>query len=304
MQHKAAITLTVALSTFSAAAVTIDRRIVGGENAKDGEFPSVVSITGTNGICGGTLLDSTTVLTAAHCLKGTVSVRAGSLKHNAGGVEAKVANRTAHPEYRLNDGDNTKPFANNDIGIIKLASPIEESDKISYATLASDGSDPVVGSMATVAGWGLQEPDYTFLSYDAVENLAKVTMPIHAREVCDQLDPDVKGRDTVVCVGGNGKSACRYDSGGGLIDQKTGQVVGVASWALRDEKFLLCDQAPMIYTRVGSYMSFIKQHLEDAAAAARLDLAPAMTTATPDQGLRAKEDELCSRGQVEQVRHS
>lgn len=79
MAQKIAITLALVLSAFSASAATIDRRIIGGEDAKDGEFPFVVSITGTNGICGGALLDSTTVLTAAHCLKGTVSVRAGSL---------------------------------------------------------------------------------------------------------------------------------------------------------------------------------------------------------------------------------
>lgn len=79
MVSKAAITLAAVLSAFSATAASIDRRIVGGEDAKDGEFPFVVSITGTNGICGGALLDSTTVLTAASCLRGTVSVRAGSL---------------------------------------------------------------------------------------------------------------------------------------------------------------------------------------------------------------------------------
>ncbi len=79
MLLQAAITLTVALSAVSAAAASLDKRIVGGEDAKDGEFPFLVSITGTKGICGGTLLDGTTVLTAAHCIWGTVSVRAGSL---------------------------------------------------------------------------------------------------------------------------------------------------------------------------------------------------------------------------------
>lgn len=79
MVRKATIALTVVLSAFSAAAATIDRRVVGGEDAKDGEFPFLVSITGTNGICGGALLDNTTVLTAGHCLGGTVAVRAGSL---------------------------------------------------------------------------------------------------------------------------------------------------------------------------------------------------------------------------------
>ncbi|KAM3531937.1 hypothetical protein MY4038_004286 [Beauveria bassiana] len=290
MQSKAAISLTFALSAFSAAAVTIDRRIVGGEDAKDGEFPSVVSITGSKGICGGTLLDSTTVLTAAHCLAGTVSVRAGSLRHDSGGVETKVANRTSHPEYLLSEYDNTKPYANHDIGIIKLASPIKKSDKIDYASLPADGSDAMVGSMGTVAGWGVQEADWTFAGDVAEENLAKVTLPVHAREVCDKLEPSVKGRDTVLCIGGNGKSACRYSSGGGFFDDTTSQVVGVASWVIVDKERLMCHNAPMIYTRVDSYVSFIKQHLEGADAAANPDPAPApaQNTTTPDQGPRAK----------------
>ncbi|OAA37904.1 Trypsin- protease [Metarhizium rileyi] len=214
-----ALTLTAALLAFSATAATIDKRIVGGEDAKDGEFPFVVSIDGTNGICGGTLLDSTTVLTAGHCVKESVTVRAGSLRHDGGGVEARVASRTAHPEYRLNKWEPTLPYANNDIAIIKLETPIEKSDKIGYATLAANGSDPVVDSMAIIAGWGKQKPDVQPRG-DAAELLAKVTIPIHARELCTKLDKDVGNRETLVCAGGNGKNACRYDSGGPLIDER------------------------------------------------------------------------------------
>lgn len=58
--------------------------IVGGVPATAGEFPFIVSLQ-TNGahFCGGSLLDSTTVLTAAHCAEGQtttgLTVRAGSL---------------------------------------------------------------------------------------------------------------------------------------------------------------------------------------------------------------------------------
>jgi trypsin len=181
MVVKLAIILTTAVfSALSASAATIDRRIVGGEAVNDGEIPFIVSILGKYGICGGALLDSTTVLTAAHCLEGTVSVRAGSLvitsplnyssrpsilkvplsanltttqQHRTGGTQAKIASRKAHPEYSLNSADKTKPYANNDIGIIKLSTPIERNERIAYATLTADSSDPPVSSMAVVAGW-------------------------------------------------------------------------------------------------------------------------------------------------------
>lgn len=83
MIRQALITLAVTLTAVSAAAVAVDKRIIGGEEAKDGDFPFIVSIgssaEGLSGhICGGTLLDNTTVLTAAHCLKGANYVRAGT----------------------------------------------------------------------------------------------------------------------------------------------------------------------------------------------------------------------------------
>jgi secreted trypsin-like serine protease len=65
-------------------------RIIGGVPARAGEFPSMVSVqlNYRGHICGGALLDSTTVLTAAHCpgairmygyTASNMAVRAGSL---------------------------------------------------------------------------------------------------------------------------------------------------------------------------------------------------------------------------------
>lgn len=41
----------------------------------------------------------------------------------------------------------------NDIAILKLVTPIKESDKINYATLLENGSDPVVNSTVIAVGW-------------------------------------------------------------------------------------------------------------------------------------------------------
>ena len=42
--------------------------IVGGENAAKGEFPYYATPTGENGICGGALIATNIILTAAHCM--------------------------------------------------------------------------------------------------------------------------------------------------------------------------------------------------------------------------------------------
>lgn len=87
MVQKITTALAVAFSATLVTATAIDRRIVGGEDAEEGQFPSLVRVypmvptrlDGTSRkFCGGTLIDSTTVLTAAHCfgLREAVACRA------------------------------------------------------------------------------------------------------------------------------------------------------------------------------------------------------------------------------------
>ena len=86
MTTKVAIALALAMSAVQPATALPaqgGKFIVGGEEAKAGDFPFIVSIliNGTHD-CGGTLLNANTVLTAAHCSKGHIAgrqVRAGSL---------------------------------------------------------------------------------------------------------------------------------------------------------------------------------------------------------------------------------
>jgi secreted trypsin-like serine protease len=59
-------------------------QIVGGVAASQGDFPFIVSMQKSGShICGGSLLNANTVLTAAHCAEGqsasSIKVRAGSL---------------------------------------------------------------------------------------------------------------------------------------------------------------------------------------------------------------------------------
>ncbi|KAM3521726.1 hypothetical protein MY4038_008929 [Beauveria bassiana] len=254
MVRKASITLVVAFSAALATAAAINKRIRGGEEAQEGEFPFVVRLHYENPIvlCAGSLLDSTTVLTAAHCLEGkgdgVLSVRAGSLVstpsfHNItrlrrwllgrlskdyGGVVAEVESVRKHPDWTQIDHQN-------DIAILKLSSPIEESETIGYAKLPPGGSNPVNGSTAVAAGWGDN-------GCGPADRLRKVGQ--HIRDITDcvkvlpTLFPDGK-----VCASGAGDTAAG-DSGGPLIDEETGQVIGITSfWHF--------------YTKVSSYRAFI-----------------------------------------------
>ncbi|KID81639.1 Trypsin- protease [Metarhizium guizhouense ARSEF 977] len=232
-----------AISVVSSAATTIDKRVIGGEDAKDGEFPFIVSLSGRGGQCSGSLLDSTTVLTAAHCLEGQFTSN-----RRMGGVIADIASAKEHPSY-------IKGHGIHDIAILKLSTPIERNETIGidYAVLPANGSDPAPNSNAITAGWGVQgngDPDRN----QAVDKLAKVVIPVRARQDCRwRFNPPEAHPDTI-CAGANGKDACLGDSGGPLIDQATGQLIGLVSRGK-------CTNPPTVYTRVGSYIPWIKDHL-------------------------------------------
>ncbi|KAH0601173.1 hypothetical protein MHUMG1_00045 [Metarhizium humberi] len=246
MVPKAAILLAAAFSAISAAAATIDRRIVGGEVAQDGEFTFIVNIYDEEGLqhCGGSLLDSKTVLTAGHCVVHSAFVKAGTLNVQMGGVDAKVASYKFHQKYIPSP---IYPF--NDIGIIKLATPIVNSSTISYAVLPESNSVPPVDSTAVAVG-------------------CKITIPILSPQYCVDHDPEgrsvhsITGQDTV-CAGESGKTLCYGDSGGPLIDQQTGTLIGVASKVLQDAKENYCGEST-VFTRVSSFIPFITENLEPA----------------------------------------
>ncbi|KJZ74975.1 hypothetical protein HIM_05706 [Hirsutella minnesotensis 3608] len=251
--------------TVPAAAATIGKRITGGSDALPGDFPFIVSITNTdkgNHDCGGSLLDSSTVLTAAHCVPkknnpGILIVKAG-LDRTKPEVEARVQSYKTHPQYN----PQYKPevgYYSDDIAVLKLSTPIEKSETISYAMLPPNGSDPLGGSSAITAGWGSQ-----FDGGNYAEKLRKASMPVKERKVC--VDVDIlhyaENMTNVVCAGGNGQNVCHTDSGGPLVDEKTGQLIGVTSWVIPDENQNRClGQMPSVFTRVGSYIPFITENM-------------------------------------------
>lgn len=61
-----------------------------------------------------------------------------------------------------------------------------------------------------------------------------------------------------VCAGGDGKDTCKGDSGGPLIDQETGHIIGITS---RSSWPCGCGRHPGLYGRVSSYIDFIQKNL-------------------------------------------
>jgi len=220
-------------------------RIVGGNEAGCNEWPWQVGLLSRNGweinsdpICGGALVNSRHIVTAAHCTHGKtvadIAVTIGDHNITATAMEpeqtwAGVEKIIEHFGY---DGN-----VLNDIAILRLAQEVDLSlfspVCIPPATVAS--SEEFAGQNATAVGWGALE----YGTGDYPESLQELQdlLPIVAKADCvdDQFIYEDDLHPGMFCAGGPGLGidTCQGDSGGPLTRQtSTGryELVGAVSW--------------------------------------------------------------------------
>ena len=136
-------------------------KIVGGEQAGTDTWGWAVSLrSGNNHICGGSLISSTLVLTAAHCV---TSVRTlSSLSINVGSKYLSIIRqqRSISKVY-IHQNYDSSTFIN-DIAILRLSSAIDLNDR-SIAVIClpppTNIEYPPAGTTVVAIGWGVLSSD-------------------------------------------------------------------------------------------------------------------------------------------------
>ncbi|XP_023388419.1 chymotrypsin-C [Pteropus vampyrus] len=189
----------------------LSARVVGGDNARPHSWPWQISLQYLKNdtwrhTCGGTLIASNYVLTAAHCISNTLTYRVALGKNNLavadeeGSLYVGVDTIFVHEKWNsflLRHG--------NDIALIKLAESVELSDTIQVACLPAEGSLLPQNYSCYVTGWGL-----LWTNGPIADELQQGLQPVVDHSTCTQWDWwGALVRNTMVCAGGDGViSAC------------------------------------------------------------------------------------------------
>merc|ERR1712037_278422 len=224
-------------------------RIVGGQDTEEHEYPWQVGLVSRNGRspwCGGTLISSSHVLTAAHCTAGSSasSIRVILGEHNIADSDINrvdVAEIINHPNYNSATTDN-------DYAILRLASPVTFTDEVSPACLPADLSATFAGVLATVTGWG------TLSSGGSQPTvLQEVDVTVTTNIECNNAYGSIT--NNMVCAADSGKDSCQGDSGGPMIASENGRqaLIGVVSWG----RGCAFEGFPGVYARVTEKMDWI-----------------------------------------------
>lgn len=189
------------------------------------ELPSKKSIA-----CGGAILDSTHVLTAAHCtydpetsarlaassfvlVAGIAPMTAEEIKNNSATQARFIASVRVHPSFQYSLGAG----ASDDVAVLQLAKPLSFDATVQPIALPPVGESLVEGAGLTLTGFGEQQQ-----GVEANHNLYSLSMATGFSGKCGgEVDA------VFVCASSQAGSGCSGDSGGALTSGPPATVIGV-----------------------------------------------------------------------------
>jgi len=237
-------------------------RIINGDDTDNiNEYPWMASLQlNSNHHCGGSLLNSRWVVSAAHCTQGSPSAYKVILGDHNRAVTNEAVHLTIGVDKIINH-PNYVDFRFFDISLLKLSSNVDfmKYPHIRPICLPPIPSKTYAGVKATIAGWGrteagspniLQEADVSVTSNDECKRRYAIN-------------------DSHICSKFVSKSTCNGDSGGPLVTT-TGdgvspgqnyELIGLVSYGTR-----FCPPGSLnAYTRITSYLSWINSQISEGS---------------------------------------
>ncbi|KAH9502984.1 Transmembrane protease serine 9 [Bulinus truncatus] len=226
-------------------------KIIGGQPAEECEFPWVAGVSIDNTFCGGTIIDSRHIVTAAHCVRdrytrevvspNRVTVRVGSsyLSNTRSYYVQTVVIEPRHVSV-INDYD---------VAVLTLIESLVFTNCTAPICLPSVGEDARNTSYCIAAGWGVTDVNIIALS----RSLMKVVLPIVDNSLCESSYGTQYINDLKLCAGDyyyGGVDSCQGDSGGPLMCYDNGRYVlhGIVSFG----SVCARPRFPGVYTKVAN----------------------------------------------------
>lgn len=145
--------------------------------------------------CGAIIVNTDTILTAAHCIFGRehlpYQIRAGSDMKSQGGQIVNVTKFFLHPDYQHSG-------FYNDIAVMRLAEKLRFSPKVQAIQIAPRGYRVPNNAPLLVSGWGTLE-----FRGSSPERLQKVFVPAVSNEDCAKAYSNI--RPHKICAGIEGR---------------------------------------------------------------------------------------------------
>uniref|UniRef100_A0A671LDZ6 Peptidase S1 domain-containing protein n=1 Tax=Sinocyclocheilus anshuiensis TaxID=1608454 RepID=A0A671LDZ6_9TELE len=224
----------------------LNTRIVGGVDASEGSWPWQVSLHSSNfggNFCGGSLINSEWVLTAAHRLPG---ISASSLLVYLGKRIQNVSSVIVHLSYNSQSSDN-------DIALLRLSSAVTFNEYIRPVCLAGLNSSFPSGTSSWVTGWGNIQSG---VSLPSPGILQETMVPVVANDQCNTLLGSGSVTCNMMCAGfmEGGRDTWGFWACPMVSKQCSVWVQsGITSWAYGCAE----PNAPGVYTCVSQYQSWI-----------------------------------------------
>nr|ABV21979.1 complement component factor I [Ginglymostoma cirratum] len=235
------------------------KRLVGGEEALQGQFPWQIAVyDGTRLNCGGVFIGGCWILTAAHCLRlyhmSDYVVRIA--KYNKRDV---AVNEEILPvEKIIIHHDYVPKTYQNDIALIKVVHVFSEKECIPLShdvlPVCVPWSEYLFRPKKTcvISGWGYASGDRVSILRWAELNIFGNCSEIYKSDFYAGMECAGKMDGTV--------DACKGDSGGPLVctdERNEAYVWGLVSWGEECGKY----GRPGVYTKVSHYFEWISNHV-------------------------------------------